>query len=1075
MLAHHPTTGQPIRILRTEAQLSVDQKTLVWLRESFKESSRWDRWFPVVSEIGAVNSTLCAIVLQADADIDAWLPVLTSLDNDQCLILAPSAVVDTLYTRGFASDSILIWEDMYERYPYLGEPLKSTDSVEKVILCLAHVLRMNRVVWSSSTDRDAMDFGVKACFDAWTRTCNGTLVNIPIDSDDSCIPRLWLIQQYFKHPSHRRAREILTCLERNIECPYVDNILLLNETEYSGLPTSSKISSIVMGHRLTYKDVLQAIQAHVPAGDYVAFANADIHFNDTLKHLWRVSMKESRLFLALLRWDSDSVPRIFGPRADSQDTWILARDCVDFEVTEDELGFPFGKSGCDNALALIMMRHKFLVANPAYTIQTLHIHGSNIRNYDPKDILYRPFYLYVDPTAIQSCKLVKLLGTHTVPAISKAWSSQYLGSSFARPILGVNDSAVKTICSMLRNSPWPFNATESNMYTPTSTAIPLYNFKGGAFVTAEGLVSSFTEIYVGDHSLWKSRWESENHSSLTNSIHVPHMIAFDAEQGKSLSAWVLHYLPRVLAIRDIVRKAGLPVPEFLVPQLPDIGSLLGDLQWNDGDDKKDKKDKKHNITVIPIMADINYYSEDVWAVPPTEDSHIVTAEDIQRLRSLLPEVKRIEGKPVLVLCVEDDPKAVCTREWADSVVTHVMPKGWIVRYVGVNDAPTERRKAFADATWIVGAGSSLDWIWYAPAHSTVMEFMPDSEPIGDHIHLAGASQIRYVVGAIKKEPIEHQRQNALLDVGRAIKKYGFKELLASTRSKVSGVPRIVVPTGMTGIMAHAGDTFREMVDIWAERGYVTVERSESSGYCWWGGVGEILLYDRPTPRWWNEATSYQMALFGNCAPPGPGPHTLRQSVWGFWPRSPIAIEAMAARFENLHGYNTRNIKSLFLGKVENGIQREHRTGVDWSTAVELFSMPIDSTGAPYPYTQEQYLDKLCSSQFGLCLPGFGPKCNREIEYFACGCVPIVTPGVDMKGYLVPPQEGIHYFMARNPEEVSAIVKNTTSDRWLQMSAAGRSWWRTYASAEGLFRLTWARIEQCRPYFNVGIPQKFLSM
>jgi len=544
-------------------------------------------------------------------------------------------------------------------------------------------------------------------------------------------------------------------------------------------------------------------------------------------------------------------------------------------------------------------------------------------------------------------------------------------------------------------------------------------------------------------------------------------VPFDAEQGKSLSAWVLHYLPRVLAIRDTVRKAGYPVPEFLVPQIPDIGTLLGDLHWND------TKDSKGAITVIPMMMDINYYSEDVWAVPPTEESHLVTAEDVERLRSLLPSTTGASGKSVMVLCVEDDPAAVCTREWADSVVTHVMPKGWIARYVGIHDTPTERRKAFAGATWIVGAGSALDWMWYAPAHATVMEFMSLSEPVGEHIHLAGASRIRYIVGAIKKEPIEHQRQNALLDVGRAIKQYGFKELLASIRTKtMAEIPRIVLPNAMTGIMAHAGDEFREMAGIWAERGYVTLERSESSGYCWWGGVGEILLYDRPTPRWWNEATSYQMALFGNCTTPGPGPHLLRQSVWGFWPRSPKAVEAMATRFENMRNYSARTIPSLFLGKVENGVQRAHRLNVDWSAAVDLFSMPIDSTGAPYPYTQEQYLDKLCSSQFGLCLPGFGPKCNREIEYFACGCVPIITPGVDMKGYLVPPQEGIHYFTAKNPEEVRTIVQRTTPERWLQMSLAGRSWWRTYASAEGLFRLTWARIEQCRPYFHVGIPQKF---
>jgi hypothetical protein len=182
---------------------------------------------------------------------------------------------------------------------------------------------------------------------------------------------------------------------------------------------------------------------------------------------------------------------------------------------------------------------------------------------------------------------------------------------------------------------------------------------------------------------------------------------------------------------------------------------------------------------------------------------------------------------------------------------------------------------------------------------------------------------------------------------------------------------------------------------------------------------------------------------------------------------------VAARRDCARGWSSRSIESLFLGKVENGIQLAGRTGADWSRCVSLFSMPIDSTGKPYPYTQEQYLEKLCDARFGLCLPGFGPKCNREIEYVCCGVVPIVTPGVDMKGYLVPPIEGVHYLTAKTPEEVAVRIKETSAEKWAAMSTAGRHWWRTYASAEGLYRLTWARIEQCRPYVNSGIPPKFV--
>jgi len=389
--------------------------------------------------------------------------------------------------------------------------------------------------------------------------------------------------------------------------------------------------------------------------------------------------------------------------------------------------------------------------------------------------------------------------------------------------------------------------------------------------------------------------------------------------------------------------------------------------------------------------------------------------------------------------------------------------------------PAVRRRAFHDASWIVGAGAGLEWIWMAGAGATVMEFLSDAEPRGDIVHLAGACGVRYVLGAVKREPRDDQEQNALIAVAHALPKYGYRELVSSPAAGPKAKPLVILPTGgaLSGIWSHAGDTFREMAEIWAERGYVRLERREDTPFCWWGGVGQTLLYDRPTPRWWGTPPSYQMALFGNCPPPGPGAHLLKQSVWSFWGRRPRLLEGIATRVENMRGYESRPLRSLFLGKIENGVQHAARTGADWSTAVELFSMPIDSTGKAYPFTQEQYLEKLCSARFGLCLPGYGPKCNREIEYFCCGTVPIVTPGVDMKGYLVPPKEGVHYFTASTPEEVRRIVETTPAERWASMSAAGREWWRLYASAEGFFRLTWARIEQCQPYLQVGIPPKFI--
>lgn len=1083
MLAHHPITKQPIRILRTEPSIHCDQKTLVWIGADFVKSHRWSRWYPIISSPAAASvcgpEVVNAVIIADDSELDAWLSVLPTIFriSSDSLLVTPCAVAESLRKRGFECDRTLLWEDLHDMYPYLGEPLKASDSLQKVLFSVAHILRMDRVAFCGEFDSEAADIGTKMQYNAWKNAMNGTLLMLPRKADDSCIPRTWLIQQYFVSTSNRRAREINTCLAENITCKYIDNILLLNEQAYNCIPASEKITTHILGHRLTYADAMIAAQKYVPLGDYVLFSNSDIYFNESLKYLWRVSMKESRYFFALLRWDQpatdDRPPIIFGPRSDSQDSWICARDSLDFVVDNEEFGFPFGKSGCDNAISLLMLRKKCNVVNPAYTIRTIHLHNSSVRTYDPKDVLYKPYYLYIDPTHIQTNNILTNIDAYVSKddAIKSAWKKLTLGRSFTRAINAVSDDTAKTVCTMLKhNSVALFVHNENNLWTPSPDSSKLYNFCGGSFVTPDGLVSNYRSIFVGSHESWKRQWEEANVNVLAQSIHVPNMIAipFEKHAQNSLSSWALHYLPRVLAIRKLLAEAKKVMPEFLVPQHPDIGSFLNDCKWTTDDDRG-------NITITPILPDVNYYSDNVWAVAQDQPHNHVTMEDVDLLRSLLPsESYEPASGPIAVFCVEDSDSALITRYWAESVVENVLPKGWVARYVGADDSAAVRRRAYRDASWIFGSGDALDWMWLAPVGATVMDFNREWEPRGDHIHLAGACELRYVLGAYKREPIQIQRQNAMIDIGRAIRKFGFDLVLKSVQDSGAEIPKIIVPygAGLNGIHAHCGDTFREMTGIWGERGYVKIETREDTPYCWWGGVGQIVLYDRPTARWWNPDLNYQMALFGNCAPPGPGAHLLKQSVWGFWPRSPRAIEGIVEKKLNSRGFAERKTASLFLGKIENGVQHAARTGADWSKSVELFSMPMDSTGKPYPYSQEEYLAQLCNARYGLCLPGFGPKCNREIEYFACGVVPIVTPGVDMKGYLVPPKEGIHYLRVETPEQIPKLIASISAEKWAAMSHAGRNWWRTFASAEGLYRLTFARIEQARPYFAVGIPKQF---
>ena len=245
------------------------------------------------------------------------------------------------------------------------------------------------------------------------------------------------------------------------------------------------------------------------------------------------------------------------------------------------------------------------------------------------------------------------------------------------------------------------------------------------------------------------------------------------------------------------------------------------------------------------------------------------------------------------------------------------------------------------------------------------------------------------------------------------------------------------------LKCHKGDTFRELLSMWEESGYCEGVDSEDR-FCWVGGIGNILLYEYARfdfmPEGWNNALFSNMQLSCDVCTP-----------WIFWPRHPRKLEAEIER--GILPYDKREIESVFLGKIENNIQFEVRNTHDWSTCIEEFNMPVVMGDVNYyPYTQEEYLVKVKQSKFGLVLPGYGPKCNREIEYLGLGTVPIYTDGCSLDFYN-PLEEGVHYLKASSPEEVRSIIDNISENEWINLSNNGREWYESNSSRKGSFETT----------------------
>lgn len=233
--------------------------------------------------------------------------------------------------------------------------------------------------------------------------------------DEADTHKVILIQQFFIHPNKNRQVEIEFCLKKNVDNENIDEIILLNERIYTDKELgvkSSKIKQINVGKRLTYKDIFDIVEKESLTG-YIVFSNSDIYFDKSITNLHISKLDQEKHFIGLLRFDIVSPKRykIFGPRCDSQDTWIFHSN---FNLNKKErsiFNFNFGKPGCDNKVFYLMRILGFKIVNSPTTIKSFHLHQTEIRNYSNKDMINMPF-IYLSPLDY-NCSVYQHIIKHT--------------------------------------------------------------------------------------------------------------------------------------------------------------------------------------------------------------------------------------------------------------------------------------------------------------------------------------------------------------------------------------------------------------------------------------------------------------------------------------------------------------------------------------------------------------------------------------------------------------------------------------------------------------------------------------
>ena len=1009
MSATHPVNGKPIRIIESEGCVWRDAKTLVWL-DGTEPHAKWNRYDVGVSSIGDYNT-----VKGNGIDVDICIALGDGATNwilrkeykNVRIFAVSKATIDALGPEYFVKERIgnmVCLEDAPELYPILGTGWNGTAADARLMLAL--VLQYKR---TGPCAEGALESRL-----AFAKTL-GLVVDTLAASPP---PPLYFVTQYFKSPKARRQVEIDHTLKQNAACPYIDKIILLNEERLDIPIKSPRIEQQVIGHRLNFRTIFKYIQEKIPAGALVAIANADIYLDDSWRLLWSIDMRNK--FLSLLRWDEqesdDSTkpppePVLFGPRSDSQDTWVLSADSIKERTWDWEaLDIKFGQNGCDNAINAEMLKNRFAVTNPCMSLITHHVHMSAVRTYQNLDILYRPIFMYLKPTGVHDLKpLYSLEGKPfeiiKVPVI--------------QPPIRCPDPAV--FRTMLSQN----DETKSTVFP--SCTVPLYTYDN-VFLTKDGLVQTYNSILVGASNAVSDAWSALETSVLAPCVGVDVGLSAFCPDEIAADPWryMTQYLGKILHMRKAVGGG-----EFLGTE--DMRGVLEKFSWRLDGDPKGKKE-------VPVLQRepgfLAWCSKaHIW-YPQGGLKDMVTAPEIKVLRETVFRRRTTGGH--YEFCLDD--------QWLTKEFVEAMEATYDIDAVMIEpgDSMEEIMDLLTGAAGLIGLATAAPlWgAWLLPPTAFVFEIQVESSPSVNIAHLSAVCEIDHYIHTVHRASPQNK-----LDTGRVATELMIYVKRRQTKEPVEA--QIYMPHKATaGFFAHAGDSFREMVAIWAERGYVPFKEVEGLCNVWLGGVGKVLLYDRPTLEWHHASPpgeqEWSVALFGNPAP------TVKGAVaWSFWPRRPRIVEELA--LSPRPSFSERPRRVVFYGRSENGVQLRNRMKASWSSACTEF---VHLKGSDkYPYSHKEYLERLRGSLFGLCLAGYGKKCHREIECMAMGCVPCVAPEVDMDSYAVPPVEGVHYLRVAGPEELLQKTEAMGEAEWEAMSVAGSIWWKENASAEGMWGLT----------------------
>tara|TARA_B100000424_G_scaffold244013_1_gene213996 strand:- start:20545 stop:22251 length:1707 start_codon:yes stop_codon:yes gene_type:complete len=214
---------------------------------------------------------------------------------------------------------------------------------------------------------------------------------------------IFVFTQFYISSNKARNNELKKVLELMVINKNIEKIYLLNERIYRddelGIQ-SDKIQQMVINNRLTYKICYDKVE-ELNLNGYIILTNSDIFFDKSITNIKKTNFHKERAIFTLLRhefnvYNNLSNCKLFGPRHDSQDTWIFHSNFNIPSRYRNAFDFILGIPGCDNKVIYLYNILGYECYNNPTLIKCYHYQLSSYRNYK-KNKLRLP-YMYVIPS-----------------------------------------------------------------------------------------------------------------------------------------------------------------------------------------------------------------------------------------------------------------------------------------------------------------------------------------------------------------------------------------------------------------------------------------------------------------------------------------------------------------------------------------------------------------------------------------------------------------------------------------------------------------------------------------------------